>query len=108
MIEKYGSKKSKRNTILNLMSANPTGPMHIGHCEGAVFGDVLANLLEFHGNKVNKEYYVNDYGNQIKNFTRSVYLRIEIKYKEKFIIEPDLYPGDYIRTLQKKLNEDPK
>ena len=62
--------------------------MHVGHCRGAIFGDVLSNLLKFNGNEVTKEYYVNDYGNQIKNFVKSVYLRIrEIKYKEKFINE---------------------
>ena len=51
--------------------------MHVGHCRGAVFGDVLSNLLLFNGNKVIKEYYINDYGNQIKNFVESVYLRIK-------------------------------
>ena len=100
----YGSKKEKKKYNIEFVSANPTGPMHIGHCRGAVFGDVLANLLEFHGNKVTREYYVNDYGNQIKNFTRSVYMRIrEIKYKEKFKIEPDLYPGEYIKDIAKKI-----
>ena len=54
--------------------------MHVGHCRGAVYGDVLANLLMFNGNRVTKEYYINDYGNQIDNFVESVYLRIiEIK-----------------------------
>ena len=106
----YGSKKEQKKYNIEFVSANPTGPMHIGHCRGAVFGDVLANLLEFHGNKVTREYYVNDYGNQIKNFTRSVYMRIrEIKYKEKFTIEPDLYPGEYIKDIAKKIiDEDEK
>ena len=76
----------------------------VGHCRGAIYGDVLANLLKFNGNKVTKEYYINDYGNQIKNFTRSVFLRIrEIKYKEKFITKEDLYPGDYIIEIGKKI-----
>ena len=58
--------------------------MHVGHCRGAVFGDVLSNLLKFNGNKITKEFYINDYGNQIHNFTKSVYLRLrEIKLKEK-------------------------
>ena len=67
--------------------------MHVGHCRGAIYGDVLANLLKFNGNKVVKEFYINDYGNQIKNFTESVFLRIqEIKYKKKFINQENLYP----------------
>ena len=67
--------------------------MHVGHCRGAIYGDVLSNLLLFNGNKVVKEYYINDYGNQIKNFVESVYLRIrEIKFKEKFIAKENLYP----------------
>ena len=71
--------------------------MHVGHCRGAILGDVLANLLLFNENMVTKEYYINDYGNQITNFTRSVYLRIrEIIYKEPFPLkDEDLYPGDY-------------
>ena len=78
--------------------------MHVGHCRGAVFGDVLSNLLKFNGNKVTKEYYINDYGNQIDNFVKSVYLRIrEIKYKEKFKDEKELYPGEYIIEIAKKI-----
>ena len=82
---KFGSLKTNNTYNIEFVSANPTGPMHIGHCRGAVFGDVLSNLLKFNGNKVTKEYYINDYGTQIKNFVKSVYLRIrEIKYKENF------------------------
>ena len=74
--------------------------MHVGHCRGAIFGDVLSNLLSFNGNKVVKEYYINDYGNQIKNFVESVYLRIrEIKYEETFTPKENLYPGDYIKGI---------
>ena len=58
------------------MSANPTGPLHVGHCRGAILGDVLSNLLIFNKHNVTKEYYVNDYGNQILFFTKSVFLRI--------------------------------
>ena len=77
----YGSAKNIASYNIEFVSANPTGPMHVGHCRGAIFGDVLANLLKFNGNKVTKEYYVNDYGNQIKNFIESVYYRIiEIKF----------------------------
>ena len=73
-------KKNDDTFNIEFVSANPTGPLHVGHSRGAVYGDVLANLLKFNGNKVTKEYYINDYGNQIKNFVESVYLRIlEIK-----------------------------
>ena len=80
--------------------------MHVGHCRGAVFGHVLSNLLLFNGNKVIKEYYINDYGNQIKNFVESVYFRLrEIKFKEKFIYKDNLYPGDYIKEIAKEIIE---
>ena len=102
--ETFGSQKSNSSYNIEFVSANPTGPMHIGHCRGAIFGDVLSNLLKFNGNKVTKEYYINDYGEQIKNFVKSVYLRIrEIKFKEKFISEKDLYPGEYIKDIAKKI-----
>ena len=100
----YGSKKSNKSYNIEFVSANPTGPMHVGHCRGAIFGDVLSNLLLFNGNKVTKEYYINDYGNQIKNFVESVYLRIrEIKFNEKFISKNNLYPGDYIKEIAKNI-----
>ena len=88
----------KKSYLLEFVSANPTGPLHVGHCRGAILGDVLSNLLSFNNNKVNKEYYVNDYGNQILYFTKSVYLRIREKLNnEPFPTnEQDLYPGDYI------------
>tara|TARA_B100000989_G_scaffold35332_1_gene22456 strand:+ start:162 stop:1886 length:1725 start_codon:yes stop_codon:yes gene_type:complete len=102
--ESYGAKKSNKSYILEFVSANPTGPMHVGHCRGAIFGDVLANLLLFNGNRVVKEYYINDYGNQIRNFVESVYLRIrEIKFKEKFIPKENLYPGSYIIDIALKI-----
>ena len=105
----YGSKKSNKIYNIEFVSANPTGPMHVGHCRGAVFGDVLSNLLLFNGNKVTKEYYINDYGNQIKNFVESVYLRIrEIKYKEKFILKENLYPGNYIKEIANNIIKNKK
>jgi arginyl-tRNA synthetase len=71
------SKKQKKNKYLvEFVSANPTGPLHVGHCRGAVIGDVISNILIFNKHEVIKEYYVNDYGNQIISFTKSVYLRI--------------------------------
>jgi arginyl-tRNA synthetase len=78
--------------------------MHVGHSRGAIFGDVLANLLMFNGNSVVKEYYINDYGNQIINFTESVFYRLrEIKFKEKFIKKENLYPGEYVIDIAKKI-----
>ena len=80
--------------------------MHVGHCRGAIFGDTLSNLLKFNGNKVTKEYYINDYGGQISNFLKSVYLRIrELKYNEKFPNDKSLYPGDYIIEIADKIQK---
>jgi arginyl-tRNA synthetase len=92
------NKETKKNYLIEFVSANPTGPLHVGHCRGAILGDVIANVLLFNKHKVTKEYYVNDYGNQIINFTKSVYFRIrEIAFKEPFPTEnEDLYPGDYL------------
>ena len=96
----YGSNKFKKSINIEFVSANPTGPMHVGHCRGAVFGDVLSNLLIFNGGKVTKEFYINDYGNQIENFVKSVYLRIrEIKFKENFPDNKSLYNGEYIKDI---------
>ncbi len=91
-------KEKKLNYLVEFVSANPTGPLHVGHCRGAILGDVISNVLLFNKHKVTKEYYVNDYGNQIINFTKSVYFRIrEVKYKEPFPTDnSDLYPGDYL------------
>ena len=101
---KYGSSEKNEKYNIEFVSANPTGPMHVGHSRGAIFGDVLANLLIFNGNSVVKEYYINDYGNQIINFTESVFYRLrEIKYKEKFIKKVNLYPGDYVIDIAKKI-----
>ena len=105
----YGSKKLNKKYNLEFVSANPTGPLHVGHCRGAIFGDVLSNLLIFNGNKVTKEYYINDYGNQINNFVESVYLRIrEIKFNEKFPLKENLYPGDYIKEIASNILENHK
>ncbi len=101
---KYGSNKKNKKFNIEFVSANPTGPMHVGHCRGAVFGDVLSNLLKFNGNKVTKEYYVNDYGKQVDDFTKSVFYRLrEIKFKEVFPISKNLYPGEYIVDIAKKI-----
>ena len=92
------SKEKKKNYLVEFVSANPTGPLHVGHCRGAILGDVISNVLLFNKHNVVKEYYVNDYGNQIINFTKSVYFRIrEITLKEPFPSnDENLYPGDYL------------
>jgi len=102
---KYGSNQKKKEKYnIEFVSANPTGPMHIGHSRSAIYGDVLANLLKFNGNVVTKEYYINDYGNQIINFTESVFLRLrEIKFNEKFVNKENLYPGNYVIDIAKKI-----
>jgi len=91
-------KEKKFNYLVEFVSANPTGPLHVGHCRGAILGDVISNVLIFNKHKVTKEYYVNDYGNQITNYTKSVFFRIrEVKFNEPFPMDnPDLYPGDYL------------
>ena len=103
----YGvnEKEKKLNYLVEFVSANPTGPLHVGHCRGAILGDVISNVLTFNKHSVTKEYYVNDYGNQIINFTKSVYFRIrEQKFKETFPNDnPDLYPGDYLIDFAKNI-----
>ena len=91
-------KEKKQKYLIEFVSANPTGPLHVGHCRGAILGDVISNILIFNQHNVSKEYYVNDYGNQIINFTKSVFYRIrEILNNEKFPTDNvDLYPGDYL------------
>ena len=98
-------KEKKKNYLIEFVSANPTGPLHVGHCRGAILGDVIANVLLFNNHKVTREYYVNDYGNQIINFTKSVYFRIrEIIFKEPFPSDnEDLYPGDYLIDFAKNI-----
>ncbi len=82
------------------VSANPTGPMHVGHGRGAVFGDALANLLAFAGFKVTREYYINDAGAQVDVLARSAYLRYREALGEDIGAIPDgLYPGDYLKPV---------
>tara|TARA_B110000438_G_scaffold162006_1_gene155255 strand:+ start:4565 stop:6292 length:1728 start_codon:yes stop_codon:yes gene_type:complete len=102
---KYGSNSdSKKKYNIEFVSANPTGPLHVGHCRGAILGDVLSNLLIFNGNNVTKEYYVNDYGEQIKTFISSVYYRIlEIINNKTFPNDKNLYPGNYVIDIAKKI-----
>jgi arginyl-tRNA synthetase len=86
------------------VSANPTGPMHVGHCRGAVFGDALASLLSFAGYGVTREYYINDAGAQVEVLARSAYLRYREALGEDIGEIPDgLYPGDYLKPVGEAL-----
>jgi len=85
---------------VEFVSANPTGPMHVGHCRGAVFGDALANLLAFAGYAVTREYYINDAGAQVDVLARSAYLRYREALGENIGPIPEgLYPGDYLKPV---------
>ncbi|MEK9561026.1 MAG: arginine--tRNA ligase [Pelagibacteraceae bacterium] len=100
----YGKPASTKSNKINIefVSANPTGPLHVGHCRGAIFGDVLSNFLKFYGHNVVKEYYINDYGNQIYLFVKSVYFRIiELQKGKTFPEDQGLYPGKYIIDIAK-------
>ncbi len=93
-----------RKVNVEYVSANPTGPMHVGHCRGAVVGDALANLLAFAGYEVTKEYYINDAGVQIDVLARSVMLRYREALGDKIgEIPAGLYPGDYLVAVGQAL-----
>ena len=86
------------------VSANPTGPMHVGHCRGAVFGDALANLLAFTGFAVTREYYINDAGAQVDVLARSAFLRYREALGDDIGPIPEgLYPGDYLKPVGQAL-----
>ena len=104
------SSLTKKNFLIEFVSANPTGPLHVGHCRGAILGDVVSNILKFNKHNVFKEYYVNDYGNQIISFTKSVFFRCrEIVLKETFPNDENLYPGEYIiQIAQNIIKNNPK
>jgi arginyl-tRNA synthetase len=102
----YGQSTVGKGEAVNVeyVSANPTGPMHVGHCRGAVFGDALANLLAFTGFAVTREYYVNDAGVQVDALARSAYLRYREALGEDIGAIPEgLYPGDYLKPVGQKL-----
>ncbi|WP_242146015.1 arginine--tRNA ligase [Sphingomonas sp. BAUL-RG-20F-R05-02] len=102
----YGRSTTGRGTTVNIeyVSANPTGPMHMGHCRGAVVGDALAALLEFAGHTVIREYYVNDAGGQVDTLARSVHLRYREALGEDVGAIPEgLYPGDYLVPVGQQL-----
>ena len=98
----YGRSTIGKAELVNVeyVSANPTGPMHVGHCRGAVFGDALANLLTIAGFSVVREYYVNDAGAQVDVLARSAFLRYRQALGEDTGPIPDgLYPGDYLKPV---------
>ena len=89
-----------RRVNIEYVSANPTGPMHMGHCRGAVVGDALASLLAFAGHEVTREYYVNDAGAQVQTLARSVHLRYRQALGEDVGAVPEgLYPGEYLKPI---------
>jgi arginyl-tRNA synthetase len=103
---RYGRASDGKGRKLNVeyVSANPTGPMHIGHCRGAVFGDALANLLAFADWTVTREYYTNDSGAQVDVLARSAHLRYREALGETIGAIPEgLYPGDYLKPVGKAL-----
>jgi arginyl-tRNA synthetase len=100
--ESYGRSTFGNGRKINVeyVSANPTGPMHVGHCRGAVFGDALSSLLQFVGFNVTREYYVNDAGAQVDVLARSAYLRYREALGEDIGPIPEgLYPGDYLKPV---------
>jgi len=102
----YGRANQGNGERINVefVSANPTGPMHVGHCRGAVFGDALANLLKFTGYDVTAEYYINDAGAQVDALARSAYLRYREALGEDIgEIPAGLYPGDYVKAVGQAL-----
>lgn len=104
---KYGFSNIGQNKKVNVeyVSANPTGPMHIGHARGAVYGDILANLLTACGYDVTKEYYINDAGGQIDSLVRSALLRYkEVTLQQIIDIPEGLYPGKYLIPVGEKLH----
>src|SRR4029077_1099863 len=102
----YGRSNVGGGSAVNVeyVSANPTGPMHVGHCRGAVFGDAVANLLAFTGFNVTREYYINDAGAQVDALARSAFLRYREALGEDIGAIPEgLYPGDYLKPVGAEL-----
>lgn len=101
----YGRSTRGQGVTVNIeyVSANPTGPMHMGHCRGAVVGDALATLLEFAGHKVIREYYVNDAGGQVDVLARSAHLRYREALGASIEIPEGLYPGEYLKPIGAEL-----
>ncbi len=96
---------SGKRVNVEFVSANPTGPLHVGHTRGAVFGDALASLLDFAGYDVTREYYINDGGAQVDVVARAAYLRYREAMGEQIEIAEGLYPGDYLIPVGQALKE---
>jgi arginyl-tRNA synthetase len=94
-----------KKMMVEYVSANPTGPLHVGHTRGAVFGDALATLLAYAGYDVTKEYYINDGGGQVDVLARSVYLRYQEAHGQEVGFEDGTYPGDYLIPVGQALKD---
>ncbi len=105
--EGYGRSDMGQGQKVNVeyVSANPTGPLHVGHTRGAVFGDALASLLAFSGHEVTREYYINDGGAQVDVLARSVYLRYLEAHGQEVAFEDGTYPGDYLIAVGEALKD---
>ena len=103
--ERFGFKNIGKGKTVNIefVSANPTGPLHVGHTRGAIFGDTLASLLKNVGFSVTREYYINDAGTQIESLCRSVYSRYEEALGRKYNTDNNEYPGDYLKKIGENL-----
>ena len=103
----YGRGEARKGAVnVEYVSANPTGPMHVGHARGAVFGDALARLLAYAGETVTREYYINDAGAQVDVLARSAYLRYREALGETVTIPEGLYPGDYLKAVGASLAQE--
>lgn len=96
---------SSQKVNVEFVSANPTGPLHVGHTRGAVFGDALANLLAYSGYDVTREYYINDGGSQVDVLARSIFLRYQEAFGKEVVFQEGTYPGDYLIPIAKALKE---
>ena len=96
---------SSQKVNVEFVSANPTGPLHVGHTRGAVFGDALANLLAYSGYDVTREYYINDGGSQVDVLARSIFLRYQEVFGKEVVFQEGTYPGDYLIPIAKALKE---
>jgi arginyl-tRNA synthetase len=103
--ERFGSSSAGRGVRVQVefVSANPTGPLHVGHGRGAALGDALANILSFVGYEVQREYYINNVGTQMQNLGRSVYLRYQELLKKEVVFPDELYQGTYIVDIAKEV-----
>jgi len=95
-----------KKVIVEYVSANPTGPMHVGHGRNAVTGDGVARLLRWSGHAVTREYYVNDYGAQVQTLARSVHLRYQQLFGRDVVMPPKSYPGDYVIDIARALKDE--